>query len=145
MLLFFLNWKYFPESKNKRNTNLLLSKSFFKISSLSPSMLSRSTASPRPVHIYMDVGLKNSVLSFFRFWLWINDKTIKIPGFYDNAHLHICSICLRLNVSWLNRNSVFADRTKRKGSTCQWKHDAYILLSVEIHQMNKVDLMGYRK
>ena len=28
-------------------------------------------------------------------WLWINGKTIKTPGFYENAHLYICSICLR--------------------------------------------------
>ena len=26
---------------------------------------------------------------------------IKTPGFYDNEHLHICSICLRLAVSSL--------------------------------------------
>ena len=33
--------------------------------------------------------------------MWINSKTIKTPGFYDNAYLHICSICLRLDVSSL--------------------------------------------
>ena len=26
---------------------------------------------------------------------------MKTPGFCDNAHLHICSICLRLDVSLL--------------------------------------------
>ena len=31
-------------------------------------------------------------------WLLINGKTIKAPGFYVNAHLHICSICLRIDV-----------------------------------------------
>ena len=34
---------------------------------------------------------------FFKFWLWINGKTIK-------AHLHICSICLRLDVSSLTKS-----------------------------------------
>ena len=26
---------------------------------------------------------------------------MKTPGFYGNANSHICSICLRLEVSWL--------------------------------------------
>ena len=30
--------------------------------------------------------------------LLINGKTIKAPGFYVSAHLHICSICLRIDV-----------------------------------------------
>ena len=32
---------------------------------------------------------------------WINGETIKTPGFYHNAHLHIYSTCLRLDVSSL--------------------------------------------
>ena len=31
-----------------------------------------------------------------------NGKTIKTPGFYNNTYLHICSICLRLDVSSLS-------------------------------------------
>ena len=29
---------------------------------------------------------------------------LETPGFYDNAHLQICSICLKLNVSSLTKN-----------------------------------------
>ena len=42
------------------------------------------------------------MLSFFSFALTaINVKTIKTPAFLDNAHLHICLICIRLDVSSL--------------------------------------------
>ena len=33
--------------------------------------------------------------------MYIHGKTIETPGFNDNAHLHICSICLRHDVSSL--------------------------------------------
>ena len=58
------------------------------------------------------------------------------PDFYDKLHLHL------FKTRW---NLVFVDWTKWKGKTYLWKYDAQIVLSVWIHQMNKVHLMGYRK
>ena len=40
---------------------------------------------------------------FFSLWLWINVQTVKTRGFYNNANLHICSICLRLDLSSLTK------------------------------------------
>ena len=40
----------------------------------------------------------------------------KIPGFYDNAHLHICSICLRLDVSWLTEIQYLQIELSEKGA-----------------------------
>ena len=60
-----------------------------------------------------DKYLKNSVLIFFinSFYPWSNGKTIKTPGFYYNTHLYISSICLKLDVVFINSNSVSADWT----------------------------------
>ena len=33
--------------------------------------------------------------------MWIDGKTIKTTGIYNNAHLDICSICSRFDVSSL--------------------------------------------
>ena len=53
---------------------------------------------------------------FFSFWLWINSKTIKTPGFYDDAHLHICSICLRLDVFSLTEIQYLQNELSEKGT-----------------------------
>ena len=54
--------------------------------------------------------MSDIVLNFFSFDCELTLKTIKAPGFNDNAHLHISSICLRVDVSFIvNRNSVLAD------------------------------------
>ena len=77
--------------------------------------------------------------------MWINSKTVKAPGFYENAHLHICLICLRHYVSSLTGIQYLQIEPSVKGTPCQWKYDASNNLSVRISQMNKVRLMGYRK
>ena len=72
---------------------------------------------------FFDKYPKNSVLIFFNdfFYSWSNGKTIKAPGFYYNTHLHINSICLKLDVVsmvvFINSNSVFADWTMWKWNT----------------------------
>ena len=33
--------------------------------------------------------------------MWVNGKTIKTPSLCNNAHLHICSICFKLDLSSL--------------------------------------------
>ena len=49
-----------------------------------------------------------------------NSKAIKTPGLYDDAHLHICSICLRLAVPYLTETQhLFVDCAKSKGGTYQ--------------------------
>ena len=53
-----------------------------------------------------------------------DSKIIKTPGFYDNAHLRIYSICFKTRCVFINRNSVFADWTKWKENKCQWKYNA---------------------
>ena len=39
----------------------------------------------------------------------------KTPAFYDNAHLHICTICLRLDVSSLTEIQYLQIRVSKKG------------------------------
>ena len=41
---------------------------------------------------------------------------MKTPGFYDNSHLHICSICLRLIVSSLTKNQYLQIEPGQKGT-----------------------------
>ena len=40
----------------------------------------------------------------------------KTPGFYDNAHLHVCSICLRLFVSSLKEIQYLQIEPSEKGT-----------------------------
>ena len=46
----------------------------------------------------------------------MNGKTIKALDFYDNAHLHICLICLRLAVSSLSKIQYLQIEPNEKGT-----------------------------
>ena len=50
------------------------------------------------------------------FWLWIYGKTIKTHGFYDSAYLHICSICVRLDVSSVTEIQYLQNEPSGKGT-----------------------------
>ena len=45
-----------------------------------------------------------------------NDRTKKAPGFYNKFHLHICSICLRLDVSSLKEIQWLQIELNEKGT-----------------------------
>ena len=66
--------------------------------------------------VFLGKRLKNSVLSFFQFWLWINGKTIKTPGSYENAYLHIWSICVKQYVSSLIQIQYLQIESSDKGT-----------------------------
>ena len=63
---------------------------------------------------------------------------------YNNSHLTYLLHLFKTRCVFVSRNSVSADWNSWKGTTYQRKYDAKNFLSVQIRQMNKVYLMGYR-
>ena len=70
--------------------------------------------------------------------------TIKTPGFPDNAYLHICSICLRLDGSSLTKIQYLQVEPSEKRTYTNGSMMLDVLFK-RIRQISKAYLMGYRK
>ena len=92
--------------------------------------------------VFLGRYLKNSLLIFFSFdcELILHHKNIWL--LQQRTFAHLLNL-FQTRCVFINRNSLFADWTK--GITYQWKYNAQNVLSVQVCQMNKVYLMGYRK
>ena len=92
--------------------------------------------------VFLDRYLKNNLLIFFSFdcELILHHKNIWL--LQQRTFAHLLNL-FKTRCVFINRNSLFADWTK--GITYQWKYNAQNVLSVQVCQMNKVYLMGYRK
>ena len=92
--------------------------------------------------VFLGRYLKNSLLIFFSFdcELILHHKNIWL--LQQRTFAHLLNL-FKTRCVFINRNSLFADWTK--GITYQWKYNAQNVLSVQVCQMNKVYLMGYRK
>ena len=92
--------------------------------------------------VFLGRYLKNNLLIFFSFdcELILHHKNIWL--LQQRTFAHLLNL-FKTRCVFINRNSLFADWTK--GITYQWKYNAQNVLSVQVCQMNKVYLMGYRK
>ena len=72
-------------------------------------------------------------------------KTIEVPGFYDNAHLSIFSICLIFDMSSLTEIQHLEIESSEKGTHTNERMMLKMFYLCGFVKMNKMDLMGYRK